>query len=144
MPSVELHRFTPCYFLPPALSPAFDLCLYQALLYLQPLSLLLPTLRSSALPGEVTAVDERHNGPDWRCGTLLGQASSWAKYSTACLIDLVLGEVSVSQPAINKNTSACNQVYEPLFVVAKNIYGHITMRAPYPVRSVKLSMVQTG
>ena len=81
MPSVELHRFTPCYFLPPALSPAFDLCLYQALLYLQPLSLLLPTLRSSALPGEVTVVDERHYGPDWRCGTLLGQASSWAKYT---------------------------------------------------------------
>jgi hypothetical protein len=112
MPSVELHRFTPCYFLPPALSPAFDLCLYQALLYLQPLSLLLPTLRSSALPGEVTAVDERHYGPDWRCGTLLGQASSGR--SIRQMLDRHAREVSC-QPAINQNTAACDQVYKSVF-----------------------------
>jgi hypothetical protein len=50
-------------------------------LYLQPLSLIFSTLRSSTLLGQDTAVDERHYGPDWRCGTLLGQASSWAKYT---------------------------------------------------------------
>jgi hypothetical protein len=89
-PVVELHRFTPCYFLPPApaLSPAFDLCLYQALLFSTSSPCLYYflryELRSSALPGEVTAVDERYYGPDWRCGTLLGQAPSWAKYSTTC------------------------------------------------------------
>jgi hypothetical protein len=62
------------------LSPAFDPFLYQALLfYLQPLSLLFPTLRSSALPGENTAVSERSYGPDWHCGTLLGHSHSRAK-----------------------------------------------------------------
>jgi hypothetical protein len=44
------------------------------LLYLQPLSLLFPTLRRSALPGENTAVSERSCGPDWHCGTLLGHS----------------------------------------------------------------------
>jgi hypothetical protein len=49
----------------------------SALLYLQPLPLLFPALRSSALPREGTAVEEaRHYyGPDWHCGTLLGPSA---------------------------------------------------------------------
>jgi hypothetical protein len=40
-------------------------------------------LRSSALPEEAgprrrASMHERHYGPDWRCGTLLRQACSWA------------------------------------------------------------------
>jgi hypothetical protein len=47
---------------------------------LQPLSLLFPNLRSSALPRENTAVSEsRSYGPDWHCGTLLGHSHRWAK-----------------------------------------------------------------
>jgi hypothetical protein len=64
---------------PSPLSPAFDPFLYQALFfssYLQPLSLLFPTSRRSALPGENTAVGESSYGPDWHCGTLLGHSHS--------------------------------------------------------------------
>jgi hypothetical protein len=50
------------------LSPAFDLLPFALpgppLLYIQPLSLLFPTLWSSSLPGENTAVSERPYGPD--------------------------------------------------------------------------------
>jgi hypothetical protein len=46
------------------------------LLYLQPLSLLFPTFRRSALPGENTAVGESSYGPDWHCGTLPGHSHS--------------------------------------------------------------------
>ena len=64
------------------LSSAFDLCLY---LYssLPPASVfdIFYFTKISTLPGQDTAVDERHYGPDWCCGTLLGQAPSWAKYT---------------------------------------------------------------
>ena len=35
-------------------------------------------------------------------------------------------------------------VYIAPFFVQSFIFGHITMTAPYPVRSVKLSMVKSG
>ena len=62
--TAQLSRFTRCYFyLPskPCLRP-FPLP-GPPLLYLQPLSLLFPTLWSSSLPGENTAVIERPHGP---------------------------------------------------------------------------------
>jgi hypothetical protein len=62
---------------PAVVGPATQLGPYK------PLSLIFSTLRKSLrfLPGQDTAVDERHYGPDWCCGTVLGQApSSWAKY----------------------------------------------------------------
>ena len=68
----QLWRFTRCYFyLPskPCLRP--QPLPGPPLLYLRPLSLLFPTLWSSSLPGENTAVSERPYGPDWHCGTLL-------------------------------------------------------------------------
>jgi hypothetical protein len=64
--------------LSPAFARPFPLPV-SPLLYLQPLSLLFPTLRSSALPGENTAASKRSYGPDWHCGTLLGHSHSWAK-----------------------------------------------------------------
>jgi hypothetical protein len=77
----QLSRFTRCYFyLPskPCLRP-FPLP-GPPLLYFQPLSLLFPTLRSSALPGENTAVSERSYGPDCdTAGHCWSQAHSWAK-----------------------------------------------------------------
>jgi hypothetical protein len=72
----QQSRFTRCYFyLPskPCLRP-FPLP-GPPLLYLQPLSLLFPTLWSSSLPGENTAVIERPHGPDRHCGTSLAPSA---------------------------------------------------------------------
>jgi hypothetical protein len=117
-PSVELHRFTPCYFLPPALSPAFGLCLYQALLHLQPLSLLLPTLRSSgALPGEVTAVDMKGTtaqATGAACGTLLGQAPDLVLSPSSGLALLSL-PLSLSAPRRPPNTKFSRHVAQHPF-----------------------------
>ena len=80
----QLWRFTRCYFyLPykPRLRPQ-PLPAPPPLLYLRPLSLLFPTLWSSSLPGENTAVSERPYGPDAQTGTAehrWPQAHSWAK-----------------------------------------------------------------
>ena len=37
-----------------------------------------------------------------------------------------------------------DEVYIFIFSAVLRICGHITMTAPYPVRSVKLSMVKSG